>query len=534
MHLDRAELLRRERRDLDVRAHPDAQQQVVAARAARRLLRAELRHARDPQRLVERALVVPDVVGGARRGRVRERVGRDQVLPADVDGIHPQLGRDQVHRALDERRRLRPARPAIRRHRRRVRDHAPSARRDPRDRVDAGQHLLRRGGQERPDRVRAHVAEDLHAHADDGAVAPGADLHALHLRPAVVEVQHALRPRLGPPHRTAERLRGRRHDRELRIDEQLRPEPAADVRRHDAHPLLVDAEQLGQIAPHVERHLRRAPDRVAAVVLGHHRDRVRLHGHGREPLLHDASAGDDVGALQHVDVPVLLERGRDVRSVGPGTGSARRRRPRPPHPSPPRGRRPRARSAPPHPARAPASPRSPPRPARPRTGPRPGRAPRGGTAHPACRSTPPRSRSDFCGAIRRSSAVKTAATPGIDRAASTPSMPVTRPCGMMERTNTARSASGMTMFSRYRPSPAEEPRVFRTQGGNAEHRGRQGHGTHASQQPHPPREEPDAPQPIDRPPAVRPDVGVHDDRGARGHAGERRRGDRRRRAWSAA
>ena len=115
VHLDRAELLRRERRDLDVRAHPDAQQQVVAASAPRRLLRAELRHARDPQRLVERALVVPDVVGGARRGRVRERVGRDQVLPADVDGVHAELGRDQVHRALDERGRLRTAGSAVRR-----------------------------------------------------------------------------------------------------------------------------------------------------------------------------------------------------------------------------------------------------------------------------------------------------------------------------------------------------------------------------------------------------------------------------------
>ena len=58
-----------------------------------------------------------------------------------------------------------------------------------------------------------------------------------------------------------------------------------------------------------------------------------------------------------------------------------------------------------------------------------------------------------CGEIRRSSAVNTAATPGIDRASSNPSMPLTRPCGMMERTNTARSASGIGTFSTYRPSP---------------------------------------------------------------------------------
>ena len=40
--------------------------------------------------------------------------------------------------------------------------------------------------------------------------------------------------------------------------------------------------------------------------------------------------------------------------------------------------------------------------------------------------------------IARSSAVKTATTPGIARAPST-STPITRACGIMERTNTARS-----------------------------------------------------------------------------------------------
>ena len=42
--------------------------------------------------------------------------------------------------------------------------------------------------QERADRIRAHVGEELHAHADDRAVALRADLDVLHLRAAVRQV----------------------------------------------------------------------------------------------------------------------------------------------------------------------------------------------------------------------------------------------------------------------------------------------------------------------------------------------------------
>jgi hypothetical protein len=58
-----------------------------------------------------------------------------------------------------------------------------------------------------------------------------------------------------------------------------------------------------------------------------------------------------------------------------------------------------------------------------------------------------------CAGRSRSSAVNTAATPGIARASSTPSMAFTVACAKMERTNTARSAPGTSTFSRYLPSP---------------------------------------------------------------------------------
>ena len=217
------------------------------------------------------------------------------------------------------------------------------------------------------------------------------------------------------------------------------------------------------------------PDRVSAVVLGHDGDRVRLHGHRREPLLHDPRACDDVCSLQR------------VRRPSPARTCARRsNRGREQHRRAVRGRRlhvghrierrrPPARPPPPRPARALANPRSPPRPARPRSGPCPGRAPRARTDPPACRWPLHVAARRSAAAIRRSSAVKTAATPGIDRASSKPSMPLTRPCGMMERTNTARSASGIGDVLEVPALAPEESRVFGAEGGNAEHRRRQAH-----------------------------------------------------------
>ena len=109
-HLDRAEFLAHERRDLHVRREPDPQLHVIAARSARRLLGTERVHAGDPQRLVERLGVVADVVHRARSRLVRERVGGDQVLAANLHRVHAEFGGHQVHRALDQARRPRAGR----------------------------------------------------------------------------------------------------------------------------------------------------------------------------------------------------------------------------------------------------------------------------------------------------------------------------------------------------------------------------------------------------------------------------------------
>src|SRR5262249_25026604 len=61
----------------------------------------------------ERALIVPAVVLQGDRGLVGESVGRDEVLPADLQLVHLHLARRLVHEALEQISRLRPAGAAI-------------------------------------------------------------------------------------------------------------------------------------------------------------------------------------------------------------------------------------------------------------------------------------------------------------------------------------------------------------------------------------------------------------------------------------
>ena len=82
------------------------------ARAAG-LLGAQLGVARCLQRGVERLLVLTRVVVGAGGRGERELVGREEVRPADLGGIHADLVGRHVDHPLDELRRLGPPGAAI-------------------------------------------------------------------------------------------------------------------------------------------------------------------------------------------------------------------------------------------------------------------------------------------------------------------------------------------------------------------------------------------------------------------------------------
>src|SRR5262249_5088512 len=99
---------RRDAADLDVAREADPE--VTALLTGRGLLAPEALVVDELERPVERALVVAAVVGeaGEDPGVVREGVGLDEVLPAHLDRVEPELAGDEVDCPLDRVRGLRP------------------------------------------------------------------------------------------------------------------------------------------------------------------------------------------------------------------------------------------------------------------------------------------------------------------------------------------------------------------------------------------------------------------------------------------
>ncbi len=137
--VDRAQL-RPAAGDLDVDGHTDADLHRVRATAAGRLLRAQLLVAGEVEGSRERQPVVAGVVRGThgRRDRLGERWA--QVQPPQLDGVHAELVRRDVHHPLEELGRLGAARTPERAHRRRVGDDRRGVVADHRDAVDALGH----------------------------------------------------------------------------------------------------------------------------------------------------------------------------------------------------------------------------------------------------------------------------------------------------------------------------------------------------------------------------------------------------------
>src|SRR5262245_37397187 len=92
----------------------DADAHDLAATARCGLLATELVVSGELDDPVEGARVVAGVVRGTERSPVGERAGRDEVAPADLDGIETRRPRGLVHHALDQIDPDRPPRPPIR------------------------------------------------------------------------------------------------------------------------------------------------------------------------------------------------------------------------------------------------------------------------------------------------------------------------------------------------------------------------------------------------------------------------------------
>ena len=260
-------LRRREAAHLDVRREPDAELHPVAALATRLLLRAEGLVADDLERAVQPADEVAGVELEPRRDRVRLVERRDVVEPPDLRRVLADAMRERVHRPLDRVRRLRAAGAAVRVGRRLVREHAGALERVALDVVDAA--VEERAEQRDAGRhelvVRAHVGEQLHAHAAQLPLLRRGELDVLDHAAAVDRGDVRLGPLLDPLHRRAELPRDREAERLLRVDVQLRAEAAADVGCDHAELPLGNPERQRERRPQDVRDLRRGPDRELAL-----------------------------------------------------------------------------------------------------------------------------------------------------------------------------------------------------------------------------------------------------------------------------
>ena len=166
--------------------------------------------------LRERALNLLERVGLSDRlhhrpselsGGERERVGRNEVLVADLGRVHPELGGGNVEDPFEHLGRLGPTGAAIRSNRGGVRDHGVCGVADLRDRVHTLDHRLGKRREHGADRrVRPSVGDDVHLHAGDHPVVVESHRALEGHRPTLIHRHHVLAAGLGPLHRTFELL----------------------------------------------------------------------------------------------------------------------------------------------------------------------------------------------------------------------------------------------------------------------------------------------------------------------------------------
>ena len=168
--------------------------------------------------------------------------------------------------------------------------------------VDALGHELGLAEHEDPaeSAVPSGVPDHPATHPDERAVALQAQLHVLHLAPAVRQRHHVLRAGLdpldGPAELECELGRDDAFGRQV-----LRPERSTDVRRDHAHPLGLHPQQPREDPVDHVRHL--AGQVHGQVEIGPGRvddDRAPLHRHHGDPLVLEAASHDDVGAGERV------------------------------------------------------------------------------------------------------------------------------------------------------------------------------------------------------------------------------------------
>ena len=243
-------------------------------------------------------------------GVVGHRIGRHDVLLAKRGRVHADLAGRHVEEPLAREHGLGPAGAAVGGGRALVGEHAHHLALVILDAVGAGHAGDRQRRIDRAERaeVGALIAEKPAAHAANRAVGIESDREVdIHLA-GMDDREHVLPPILDPLHRAAD-TKGRERDQDvLRVELDLDPESAADLRLDDADALLLQAEQGGGQRALGMRPLPGGPDGQLPVhrVLGRERAAC-LHRHAGVAL-HPEGVAHDVGGTvegaRHISDPL--------------------------------------------------------------------------------------------------------------------------------------------------------------------------------------------------------------------------------------
>ena len=269
--------------------HREADASALAAPLALGAPASEALPVGERERLVEHRFEFAGIEDVASRRSIGEL--RDEVSAAQIHNIHAELARRFVEQPLGNVGRLGLRRAPIRPHRTGVGEARVHHRMDQRDVVGvrvADRRVVRRDAGVVAE-IGAEVDVDRHAQGERAATRVERELGFGDLAAAVHVGRERFGARRGPFDRTTELARRPEHDRVLGIHLALHAEGAADIGHDDAQFRLRHAEDRRQDFAQLERGLRRAVERPAALFLpGERRARLDRVGAGarivdREP-----------------------------------------------------------------------------------------------------------------------------------------------------------------------------------------------------------------------------------------------------------
>ena len=199
----------------------------------------EPRHIRPLQRRLQHLRKIAAVVAQPKPGLIRHFMRMQNVLPPQLQLVHPQRAGRMIHQPLQQIHRLRPPRAAIHLRRRRVRKHARHLRQDRRQPIHPRQrrHVRRRRQLPLRRQIRPHRRRRRHMQRHEPILGIQRQRPLIHIVPRLVVRHEPVRPLPHPGHRSPDTPRRPQHNHLLRIQRVLDPETPPHIGRQ--HPNLI-------------------------------------------------------------------------------------------------------------------------------------------------------------------------------------------------------------------------------------------------------------------------------------------------------